>query len=334
MIDDIYSRLLQDIIKNDPSILATPLSIKELGSDYSQDPAKHLSYLINFIYQNNIHSELGLLFGENIVALNICDFLKMITSASTLEECLNDTVRIYHTLNLKPFPNLHKHGETSSLSICYPYNSSTSDSSRRFSAEVFFSYGLDLFRKSINSNIIPSKVYLDFDKPAYAHRYDELFNCEIIYNAPLTLIEFPTEVLATPLPTKNDLLHNTFISKALETWTQNKKTQRFKYRACTLLMNQSPYNFCSDNLANSMSISTRGLQKKLATEGTSYSQVCKQTRTELAKICLFQKGMDFEETANILGFQTQVSFRKFFKEQFGDNPKTYMLSKSEQLEPA
>jgi YesN/AraC family two-component response regulator len=76
------------------------------------------------------------------------------------------------------------------------------------------------------------------------------------------------------------------------------------------------------------------LQKRLAAEDSLYSQVCKQARTELAKICLFQKGLDFEERAKILGFQTQVSFIKLFQEQFGDHPKAYILSVSEQLEPA
>lgn len=336
MISDIYFRLLLDTITKDPSITNKPETFKDfsLGKTEGVAATSYFSYLLEFAFLNNPQSNLGLSFGQNVVALNLCDFFRMITTAETVEECLTATVSIYHVLGLIPYPVVYKGPRVSSVAIAFPYEASCEEYVRRFTSEVFFAYGLDLFQKAVSKDVKPIRMFLDFPKPVYSEHYDNLFDCEIIYDSPISMVEFPSSMLSASLPSHNKPLHNIYMAKAFEHWADTKRNQSFRYRAITQLMSQSPYNFSSTNLAAAMSISTRGLQKRLAAENNSYSQVCKQARRELAKICLFQKGMDFEETAKALGFQTQVSFRKFFKEQFGGNPKAYLLSKSEQLESA
>lgn len=334
MISDIYFRLLLDSIEKDPTITEKPLHHKDLDLGTEDIATKYFSYLVDFIYKNNINSNMGFIFGKNVVALNLCDFFRMITTAETVEECLSATVSIYHVLGLNPYPVVHKGSRTSSVAIAFPYESESQEYMRRFTSEVFFAYGLDLFQKSVSMDVKPVRMFLDFPKPSYADQYHQLFDCEIVFDAPIAMVEFSSHMLSAPLPSHNKPLHNIYMAKAFEQWSETKRSQNFRYRAITQLMSQSPYNFSSSNLATAMNISTRGLQKRLAAEDSSYSQVCKLARRELTKICLFQKGLDFDETAKVLGFQTQVSFRKFFKEQFGGNPKAYLLSTSEQLEPA
>jgi AraC-like DNA-binding protein len=332
MISDVYFRLLLDIIDNDPAITEQPLSHKESCFEGADVSTRYFSYLIDFIYKHNIDSNMGLIYGKNVVALNLCNFFRMITTAETVEESLGATVKIYHMSGLKPYPAIFKGKKASSLAIAFPYENSSFEYVRRFTCEIFFSYGLDLLQKAVSKDAKPIRIFLDYPKPSYAKHYDQLFDCEIIYDSPIALIEFPSSMLSASLPSHNKPLHNIYMEKAFEQWSDTKRSQDFHYRAITLLMSQSQFNFTSSNLAAAMNISVRGLQKRLAAEDSSYSLVSKLARRELAKICLFQKGMDFEETAKILGFQTQVSFRKFFKKQFGDNPKAYLLSKPEQFE--
>lgn len=326
MISDIYFRFLLETIKQDPTVKATPKTYQELGINKDEVPLKYFNYLIEFNYLQNPDSELGLVFGKNVVALNLCDFFRMISSADTVGESLDSTVSTYHILGLSPYPVIQKGEDISSLSIAYPYNH-MSEYARRFTCEVFFSYGLDLFQKSISPDIRPTKIFFDFEKPKYAHMYEKLFNCELVYDAPLAIIEFESKMLSAPLINKNKPLHNIYMAKAFEQWRESKREQSFHYRAITQLMSQSPSNFTSAILAENMNISTRGLQKRLAAEDFTFSKITKSARQELCKICLFQKGMNLEETATALGFQTQISFRKFFKEVFNTTPKSYLLSK-------
>jgi AraC-like DNA-binding protein len=336
MISDIYFRLLLDTISKDSLLKETPKNFKDfcLEKIEGDDATAYFSYLIGFVFQHNPQSNMGLSFGKNVVALNLCDFFRVITTADTVEECLSVTVKIYHTLGLLPYPVVCKGPKVSSVAIAFPYEATCEKYVRRFTSEIFFSYGLDLFQKSVSKDVKPLRIFLDYPKPDYADQYQKLFNCDIIYDSPISYIEFPSHMLSASLPSQHKPLHNIYMAKAFDSWVETKRNQSFRYRAITQLMSEPRVNFSSAHLAVAMNISTRGLQKRLAAESSSYSQVCKQARTELAKICLFQKGLDFDETAKILGFQTQVSFIKFFKEQFGSHPKAYILSKSEQLEPA
>jgi AraC-like DNA-binding protein len=320
MLSDIYFRLLLNTINNDPCITEKPKSYKELSLGKKDTSKEYFFYLVDFYYRHDPQSNVGLRFGKNIVALNLCDFFRMITSAETVEDFLSAAVSIYHTLGLTPYPVVYRGPKVSSLAIAFPYQESTKEYSRRFTSEVFFSYGLDLFKESVSVGVDTIQLFLDYPKPEYADEYQSLFNCDIIYDAPISMVEFPSYMLSAPMPNQNKPLHKVYIEKTFEKWSNDKRDQSFRYRAITQLMNHSSHNFSSANLASEMNISTRGLQKRLASEGSSYSLVCKQVRRELAKICLFQKEMEVEETAKNLGFQTQVSFRKFFKEQFGGNP--------------
>jgi len=336
MISDIYFRLLLDTITKDPSIIENPTTFKNFSlGEIEGDPATtYFSYLVEFVFQNNPQSNMGLSFGKNVVALNLCDFFRMISTAETVEECLSATVSIYHILGLLPYPVVYKGAQVSSVAIAFPYEPLCEEYARRFTSEVFFAYGLDLFQKAVSIDVKPIRMFLDYPKPDYFDEYQKLFNCEIIYDSPISLVEFPSSMLSAALPSQNDTLHNIYMAKAFEQWAATKRTQSFRYRAITQLMSQSGCNFSSVSLAKAMNISTRGLQKRLAAENSTYSQVCKQARRELAKICMFQKGMDIDQAATALGFQTQVSFRKFFKEQFGGSPEARLLLKPEPLELA
>jgi len=336
MISDIYFRLLLDTITKDPSIIKKPIAFKDFSlGEIEGDPAtRYFSYLVEFVFQNNPQSNMGLSFGKNVVALNLCDFFRLISTAETVEECLLATVSIYHILGLLPYPVVYKGSQVSSVAIAFPYEPTCEEYTRRFTSEVFFAYGLDLFQKAVSKDVKPIRMFLDYPKPDYFDDYQNLFNCEIIYNSPISLVEFPSSMLSASLASQNDTLHNIYMAKAFEHWAATKRNQSFRYRAITQLMSQPGGNFSSASLAKAMNISTRGLQKRLAAENSTYSQVCKQARRELAKICLFQKGMDFDQTATALGFQTQVSFRKFFKEQFEGSPEARLLSKPDLLELA
>ena len=126
MISDIYFRLLLDTITKDPSITNTPETFKDfsLGKTEGVAATSYFSYLLEFVFLNNPQSNMGLSFGQNVVALNLCDFFRMITTAETVEECLTATVSIYHVLGLIPYPVVYKGPRVSSVAIAFPYEAS------------------------------------------------------------------------------------------------------------------------------------------------------------------------------------------------------------------
>jgi AraC-like DNA-binding protein len=309
-------------MEQDPSIPEIPKP--NLSGQVAFSPAQYFSELVDFIYESNIDSDLGVRFGNHLSPMNVCDFSRLLTTSTSIRDGLDIMINYYHMLGLKPFPSVHESYDTFSVAIAFPYEESYHDGCKRFAAETFYSYAINYVRDIINPDLNPKRIFLDFSKPTYGDTYLEKFRCPIEYEAPLSMIEFSHQIIDAPLPTANPSLHKVYLNKAIDAWQTLKRLQSTRYRTITQIMQHAPDYFNSQVLADSMNISVRGLQKRLSAEGSSISFVTQLARRELTKTCMIQKGMDIEDTAKALGFQTLASFRKFFKQQFGTNPTSFL----------
>jgi AraC-like DNA-binding protein len=326
MFSDIYFRLLLEVMENDPNIQHIPLRLKNDNEDTTVSDVKYYGQLIRSAYHQNPGSNIGLVFGQHMSPINGCDFSRLLTTAKHVRQCFDLLVKQYHTLNLKLFPIMHNKNGIVSISISFPYQNENNDDELRFCNETFYSYCLNSLRALIDKNINPLRVHLNCPKPQYSLQLEALFRCPVTYDSPISMIEFSEEILARELPSWNKSLHDVYLSRAQENWKDMKRLQSFRYRAVTILMNQAPHGFNGQYLANEMSISSRGLQKRLSAEGSSFSQICQLARRELAKVYLFQHRLCLEDTGIALGFQTQVSFRRFFKSHFSMGPKEFLIT--------
>jgi len=325
MFSDIYFRLLLEVMDKDPNIQHTPCRLTEGDDKPEVTSVKYYGQLISSIYQQNPDSNIGLVFGQHMSPINGCDFSRLLTTAQHIGQCFDLLVKQYHTLNLKLFPILHINQGLVSISISFPYQDENNKNEVRFCNETFYSYCLNSLRALVDESINPVRVHLNCAKPLYTEQLEALFRCPIIYDSPISIIEFSEDILKRELPSWNKSLHEVYLSRAQESWQDMKRLQSFRYRAVTILMTQAPNGFNGQYLADEISISIRGLQKRLSAEGSSISHICQLARRELTKVCLFQRQMSFEETAITLGFQTQASFRRFFKSQFAMGPKKFLM---------
>jgi AraC-like DNA-binding protein len=76
-------------------------------------------------------------------------------------------------------------------------------------------------------------------------------------------------------------------------------------------------------IAQDLALSLRTLQRKLSDAGVSFQQILDQTRHDLAKDYLRQRGLNLADIAFLLGYQEQSSFTHAFKEWAGMNPGAY-----------
>ena len=324
MFSDIYFRLLIGVIEQQDNI--DKHTLKQLNAmDHSPSMAVHnFAKLIDIAYADNPSSAVGMRFGEHITPLNACDFSRLLTTATTIDQCFNLLSKMYHTLNLKPFPMVNIDKDAFSISLSFPYEKKIKLENSRFCTETFFSYCINSIRLLINANLDPKEVHLNFPKPSYSQLYEDLFKCPIYFDAPLTMICFDPSVAQLTLPSSNPTLHKVYMDRIEEEWQLTKRDQSFKYRVITQMMKHAPLSFNSQFIADTLTISVRGLQKRLHQENTSFSQISLQVKRELAKICLYQRHYDFNQASKFLGFQTQVSFNGFFKQQFLQTPKQYV----------
>ena len=324
MFSDIYFRLLVELMEQDPNIPEIPKP--NFSNQVAFSPAQYFSELIDFIYEHDVDSDLGIRFGNHLSPMNVCDFSRLLTTSDTIRNGLDIMINYYHMLGLKPFPSVHEAFDTFSVAIAFPYEEVYHEGCKRFAAETFYSYAVNYVRDIVSPDMNPKRIFLDYPEPAYSDKYLKQFRCPIEYDAPLSMIEFSDHIIDTQLPTANPSLHKVYLNKAKDSWQTLKRLQSTRYRTITQIMQHAPDCFNSQVLADSMNISVRGLQKRLSAEGSSISFVTQLARRELTKTCMIQKGMDTEDTAKVLGFQTLASFRKFFKQQFGISPTSFLRS--------
>ena len=82
-----------------------------------------------------------------------------------------------------------------------------------------------------------------------------------------------------------------------------------------------PQGGCSrEQLANAMGLSIRTLQRRLAEEGSTFSELVNEARDQLARLHLDGSRMPFSEVARHLGFASQSAFNQWHQSRHGLRP--------------
>jgi AraC-like DNA-binding protein len=79
-------------------------------------------------------------------------------------------------------------------------------------------------------------------------------------------------------------------------------------------------------IAAALHVSNRTLQRKLREENTSFKELLKDTRMQLARKYLRSPGRSVVETAYLLGFSEPSTFSRAFKRWTGVAPAQYRES--------
>ena len=78
-------------------------------------------------------------------------------------------------------------------------------------------------------------------------------------------------------------------------------------------------------IAGTLEMSERTLQRRLEAEGTSFQRLVDDTRRELARQYLAQTDMSLADAAYLLGFGDRSSFFRASKRWFGASPRHYRI---------
>ena len=88
-------------------------------------------------------------------------------------------------------------------------------------------------------------------------------------------------------------------------------------------------NISIGSVAKEFGISQRTLQRKLASENSTFTIRLTEVKKELANRYLVEQGYSLEDTAFLLGFSTHSNFSKAFKHWYGQSPSDYVQNRSD-----
>lgn len=177
-----------------------------------------------------------------------------------------------------------------------------------------------LCRKAKSEQFSPLSVSLKQDRPDCIKSYQDYFQCEVKFGQSESSVTFDKKLAGENLPAKNKglLLIN---EKALIDYIDNLNQNDIQRKVAKLILENLASSKVSDEeIAQSLFMSTRTLQRRLTNEGTSYKQVLEDVRKRLVVEYLNDKKLSLSEISFLLGFSEQSSFTRAYKRWFGISP--------------
>lgn len=189
--------------------------------------------------------------------------------------------------------------------------------------DAFTSLLIRSCRSLAGREFAPLRIEFQRPKPANRAEFDHLLRAPLLFGMDKNRIIFDAADMEKPLEGANPGLARFFdeiASKYLARFDQENILARVKVTLIEQLSNGEPDQ---EEVATSLGMSARSLQRKLAEELTTYSEILDNTRHELALSYLKMPGYTVAEITYLLGFSDTSSFSRAFRRWTGIPPAQY-----------
>jgi AraC-like DNA-binding protein len=157
--------------------------------------------------------------------------------------------------------------------------------------------------------------------------HERFFRCPLRFSAPRDALTFDARDLDRRLPTANPELarHNDdLVQRYLAGMREGTVVDRLR----RILSQHLSGDASPSKLASLLGMSARSLQRRLQEHGTSYAQVLRDTRRDLAMSYLVQPDCSITEIAFLLGFEDASAFARAFRTWTGVTPSAFRSAQS------
>lgn len=204
----------------------------------------------------------------------------------------------------------------------------------------------------------PVQVSYAFPQPADVQPYIDAFGCAVRFGMPTNTVQFDDADLGMPISTDNPMAADwalrmlADLAQAQRNWTvrmlakiekapqaENSFSKRVQGLLTGMLAHGEPLR---EEVAKRLMMSERTLQRRLAEEGTNFTQLVDDTRREMAYQYLRKGDLSLKKLSFQLGFSDPSAFCRACRRWFGRSPKEvqqkavapeFMLSGSGSLGP-
>ncbi|HEX5660424.1 MAG TPA: AraC family transcriptional regulator [Polyangiales bacterium] len=164
-------------------------------------------------------------------------------------------------------------------------------------------------------------------EPVGSAGHERFFRCPLRFSAREDALIFDAHELDRRLPTANPELarHNDdLVQRYLAGMREGTVVDRLR----RILSQHLSGDASPSKLAGLLGMSARSLQRRLQEQGTSYAQVLRDTRRDLAMSYLVQAECSITEIAFLLGFEDASAFARAFRTWTGVTPSAFRSAQS------
>lgn len=190
----------------------------------------------------------------------------------------------------------------------------------RHATEFAFAWSVVTARAVTGVDLAPTLVAFEHDAPADRAEHDALFRCPVRFNQHRSEVRFDPAVAALPVRTADPALVEILESHARAVLARLPPKQGLVPRVRDAAARALPSGAALEDIAASLRLSPRSLQRRLRDEGTTYADVLDEVRRALALDALRDPARGAAEVGFALGFSDPSAFHKAFVRWTGSAP--------------
>ncbi len=198
----------------------------------------------------------------------------------------------------------------------------------RHGVNIPFAATMNFIRLLSGRTVCPVKVMYRGEREKDTSEHERIFGCKPSFNQNENCMVFKTKDLEIPILGYNPQL-SVMIEKMLqERVRESQDGVRFTTKVREAISSNYQFDFPQlENIALTLNITPRTLQRRLQDENTTYRELSDSIRYELASTLLKYKELTISEIGYKLGYADLKAFRKAFKQWSGVSPLDYRLAR-------
>ena len=182
---------------------------------------------------------------------------------------------------------------------------------------------VNLCRLATYETFNPLRLALKRPRPSCSDRFEVLFRSPVDFGADSNVLYFDPVLLREPLPGANPELaraNDQVVIEYLGRFDRENLSMQVRSRLIELLPGGQP---TQKDIASSLNLSVRNLQRRLHAEGISFKQLLDETRKDLAAQYIQDSHRRIGEITYLLGFSEPSNFTRAFRRWTGVSPNEF-----------
>jgi AraC-like DNA-binding protein len=283
---------------------------------------KQVHALVVAIEKAGGHPALGLLTGEDFDFEYLPDLKSFLMSASTLREAFESIHPIQKLISPLLILDAEETGEVAIIKF-RPDDMLYGEDERHYS-EMIFTCIKTIANRLMKKTVLPKAVHFRHSRSELTSLYKDSFGCVIVLTAPENAIIYDRAIIDIPLPGGFPEIRRQAGRIVDQQLASSPLCGGLVEDIERLLATRSELlNAPMEQIARSLNMSARTLQRRLAENGHSITEIRNLIRFKLAIQALQTTRHSIEEIAEKLGFSDRHCFTQAFKRWSSLSPSAY-----------
>ncbi len=199
----------------------------------------------------------------------------------------------------------------------------------RYMADRDISAAYTIASEALGFRLPLRSVELHHKPPRYSHKYEEFFECPVHFGKDRNALVFDRKWFEEPLEKSEPATSKVFAAQCGRISESLCARYNLSEHIRALVMNWGHPPKSLVEIASALHTTPRSIQRRLSAEGTSFNDLVRQVRLNVALEFLRTTSLSIEQIGHHLGFSNSSSFSHAFKSWHGLSPSSVRQAATE-----